>query len=115
MNCVRCGRDTIVRDTRMVDAMLRRRRECAHCKHRFSTYEMDDGYVKTIKKHMAPHMRAVAKRVALTQRNEKIIERLKQGDKHSAVAAEFGLCDSMISTIARRNGLTSIRPQGRHK
>lgn len=109
MNCVRCGRDTNVLDTRMVDFMLRRRRQCSHCGHRFSTYEVDDGYVKTIKKHFIPHQKAISKRVALTQRNERIIERLKQGFKHSAVAAEFGLCDSMISTIARKNKITSYR------
>ncbi len=115
MNCVKCGRDTQVRESRMVDAMLRRRRECTHCGHRFSTYEMDDGLVKTIKKHMRPHMRAVAKRVELTRRNEKIIARLKEGVKHSAVAVEFGLCDSMISTIARRHGLPSFRKQAKRK
>ncbi len=109
VNCVKCGRDTQVRESRMVDAMLRRRRECTHCGHRFSTYEMDDGLVKTIKKHMAPHMRAVAKRVALTRRNEKILARVREGIKHSAIAAEFGLCDSMVSTIARRAGLPSFR------
>jgi transcriptional regulator NrdR family protein len=99
----------------MVDAMLRRRRECTCCGHRFSTYEMDDGLVKTIKKHMQPHMRAVARRVELTQRNEKIIARLKEGVKHSAIAVEFGLCDSMISTIGRKAGVTSFRTQGRRK
>jgi transcriptional regulator NrdR family protein len=102
-------------ESRVVDAMLRRRRLCNHCGHRFSTYEMDDGMVKTIKKHMLPHMRAVAKRVALTQRNEKIIEMLKEGVKHSAIAVEFGLSDNMISTIARRNGMSSYRQQARRK
>lgn len=115
MNCVRCGRDTSVLESRMVDAMLRRRRECTHCGHRFSTYEMDDGCVKTIKKHMYPHMRAVARRVELTRRNEKIIALLQSGIKHSAVAAEFGLSDSMVSTIARRNKVLSYMERERRK
>ena len=93
----------------MVDFMLRRRRECTRCGNRFSTYEVDDGLLKTIKKHWAPHNTAVAKRVALTQRNEKIIAMLKEGYKHAVVAAEFGLSDNMISTIARRNSVPSFR------
>jgi FixJ family two-component response regulator len=70
---------------------------------------MDDGCLKTIKKHMAPHMKAVAKRVALTQRNEKIIERLKTGEKHATIAIDFGLSDNMVSTIAMRNNISTKR------
>lgn len=95
----------------MVDAMLRRRRECLYCKHRFSTYEIDDGCIKLVKKYTVAHGKAVAKTVARTRRNEKIIEQLKQGFKHSAIAAEFGLSDNMISTIARQHGLPSFRKQ----
>lgn len=109
MKCVRCGRDTAVLDTRMVDHMLKRRRECGHCGHRFSTYEIDDGCVKTIRKYMKPHAQAIAKRVALTRRNEKIIKMLEQGHKHAVVAAEFGLSDNMISTIARNNKIVAYR------
>ena len=93
----------------MVDFMLRRRRQCSHCGNRFTTFEVDDGYIKTIKKHFIPHQRAIAKRVALTQRNEKIIEQLKAGVKHAALAVEFNLAPNMISTIARRAGLPSFR------
>ncbi len=109
MNCVKCGRDTIVRESRMVDHMLRRRRECTHCKHRFSTYEIDDGMTKTVKKYILPHSKTVAKRIALTRRNEKIIERLKAGEKHATIAIDFGLSDNMVSTIAMRNNISTKR------
>ncbi len=109
MNCIKCGRDTTVLDTRMIETFLRRRRQCLHCKHRFSTYEIDDGMTKTIKKYLFPHSDTIAKRVALTRRNEKIVALLKQGVKHAVVAAEFGLSDNMISTIANRAGVKSYR------
>ena len=109
MKCPRCGRDTTVQETRFVEQMLRRRRHCSHCDHRFSTYEIDDGLLKTIKRHWAPHRKAVTKRIALTQRNEKIVARLLSGDKHAVVADEFGLSDNMISTIARRAGIPAYR------
>lgn len=99
----------MVVESRIVDNMMRRRRECQFCGHRFSTYEVDDGLLKTIKKHWAPHQAAIAKRVALTRRNEKIIARLKAGDKHAVIAEEFGLSDNMVSTIASRNGISSQR------
>ena len=113
MTCTRCGRLTEVRATRTTDGMIRRRRECTHCGHRFSTFEIDDGLLKTIQKHMAPHREAIAKRVALTRRNEEIVARLNAGEKHSVVAAEFGLSDNMISTIARRAGIPAYRNQRR--
>ncbi len=115
MNCVKCGRDTTVLDTRMIESFLRRRRECAHCKHRFSTYEIDDGMTKTIKKYLFPHSDTITKRVALTRRNEKIIDMLKQGYKHAVVAAEFGLSDNMISTIATRSGVASFKKTRKKK
>ena len=109
MNCVRCGRETTVLSTRQDEFMLRRRRECCHCKHRFSSLEVDDGLLKTVKKYMAPHRAALAKRVALVQRNEKIITMLMAGEKHAVVAQQFGLSDNMVSTIARRNNVPSLR------
>lgn len=109
MNCVRCGRDTVVRESRMADYFLRRRRECSHCGHRFSTYEIDDGCVKTIKKYLTPHIKTIAKRVELTRRNERIIERLRTGEKHATIAMDFGLSDNMISTIARQNNIPTKR------
>ena len=40
MNCPHCGADTAVLDSRhTADNLMRRRRECTGCGHRFTTYE----------------------------------------------------------------------------
>lgn len=39
MRCPNCKRETQVIDTREADNSVRRRRECLHCQHRFTTYE----------------------------------------------------------------------------
>ena len=111
MRCPKCGMVTEVRETRgHHDGVVnKRRRECTHCSHKFSTYEIDDGLEKTLKKYLAAHIKAVQKQQALTLRNEKIAAKLRAGEKHMIVAAEFGLSDNMISTIARRMGIPAYR------
>lgn len=111
MRCVRCGRLTEVRETRTQDSGVvnRRRRECTECGHKFNTYEIDDALEKTLKKYLKPHVKSVAKAQVLNRRNERIIDRLKAGDKHSVVANEFGLSDSSVSTIARNAGVLSFK------
>jgi len=44
MNCPICGGQTCVVDSRPNEDSTRRRRECAECKHRFSTVEIDVDY-----------------------------------------------------------------------
>lgn len=111
MICVQCGHDTAVLSTRPEqDGMvLRRRRGCGNCGHKFSTYEVDDGLVKTIKKYLTPHVNALRKRQELHARNEQILALLQAGEKHAVVASQFGLSDNMISTIARRAGMPAYR------
>jgi transcriptional regulator NrdR family protein len=113
MKCVRCGQFSKVLETRTDQAgmVLRRRRECDHCGHKFSSYEIDDGLAETLKKYLGPHLKAVRKKQELFQRNEKILAKLRAGDKHAVVAAEFGLSDNMVSTIARRAGVPAYARQ----
>lgn len=42
MKCPECGKTTDVKDTRLRDYGMRRRRECKHCGRRFSTVEITD-------------------------------------------------------------------------
>lgn len=111
MKCINCGRDADVKETRVSGegVMLRRRRVCSHCGTKFSTFEIDDGLMSTIKKYMAAHAAAIKKRQALTRRNEKILAKLRAGEKHITVASEFNLSESMISTIARRAGVPAYQ------
>lgn len=113
MRCVNCSRECRVAETREAYAGLavRRRRECEHCGHRFNTFEIDDGLLKTLRKYLGPHMKAVRKRQALTLRNEQILAMLREGNKHAVVASYFGLSDNMISTIARRAGVPAYQRQ----
>lgn len=48
MNCPYCGCETIVVDSRQNEDSVRRRRECAECKGRFSTIEVDIDYYKSL-------------------------------------------------------------------
>ncbi|MDP2262654.1 MAG: hypothetical protein Q8K24_05795 [Hydrogenophaga sp.] len=111
MKCTNCGRPTAVVETRVEPdgLMLRRRRACRVCDHRFNTFEIDDGLAATVRKYAATHAKAVARRQALTLRNERIAARLRAGEKHVVVAGDFGLSDNMVSTIARRLGIPGPR------
>jgi transcriptional regulator NrdR family protein len=111
MKCSRCGHETAVLSTRTehVGLVLKRRRGCGYCGHKFSTYEVDDGLVETIKKYLLPHVKALRKRHELHARNEQILALLEAGEKHAVVASQFGLSDNMISTIARRAGVPAYR------
>ncbi len=115
MKCPKCGMITEVKETRgHHDGVVnKRRRECRWCGNKFNTYEIDDGLEKTLKKYLAAHIKAVQKQQALTLRNEKIIARLEAGEKHMVVAADFGLSDNMISTIARRAGIPAYQKMRR--
>ena len=115
MRCPQCGHTTRVLETRAeFDGMVnRRRRECVQCKHRFGSLEIDDALANTMRAYLAPHVKAVRKQHALAQRNEQIAARLRAGEKHAALASEFGLADNMISTIARRMGIPAYARQRR--
>lgn len=113
MNCPKCGADTgRVRETRELAQgyVLRRARTCKNG-HKFATYEVDDSIAKTILKHAAGPQRIekFKKSAQRYERDQRIIARLESGEKHAVVAAEFGLSDNMVSTIARRSGVQSLR------
>jgi hypothetical protein len=82
---------------------------CEACNNKFSTYEVDDGMLRTLIKYMESHADAVLKRRVLTRRNEKIIEMLEDGQKHLVVALEFGLAPNSVSTIARNAGIPAYQ------
>jgi transcriptional regulator NrdR family protein len=91
---------------------VRRRRVCGHCEKRFYTYEIDGGIWNALNKVTIPvHVKALAKATALAQRNEQIVARLRAGEKHVTIAADFALSDNMVSTIAARAGISSKRKQ----
>ena len=91
------------------DVVTRRARKCTVCNHKFNTYEVDEGIWKTVRKHIPAHADAVEKKKILFARNQRIAALLRQGEKHSVIANQFGLCDSMISTIAAEMGIPSRR------
>jgi len=109
--CPKCGHTTEVKESRAQyeGVVNKRRRWCKHCDHKFSTYEIDDGLEKTLKKYLDAHIKAVHKQQALGRRNEKIVARLRAGEKHMTIAADFGLSDNMVSTIARRAGIPAYQ------
>ena len=50
MNCPNCGSLTCVLDSRRINDATRRRRECIKCKHKFTTYEVNENRYSVIKK-----------------------------------------------------------------
>lgn len=91
---------------------MERLRQCeGPVTHRFRTFEVDDDLELTVAKHaMSPARGAtLAKRVRLHQRNQRILDALIAGGKHSEVAAAHKLSPNMVSTIARRAGLPAYR------
>lgn len=40
MECERCWKPTRTIDSRSVNGMIRRRRQCQNCEHRFTTFEL---------------------------------------------------------------------------
>ena len=111
MKCIKCGGDTTVSETRNLhaDVVTRRTRKCTVCDHKFSTYETDEGIWKSIRKLIPAHADAVEKKKILFARNQRIATLLRQGEKHAAVAHQFGLSDNMVSTIAAEMGIPSRR------
>jgi hypothetical protein len=91
------------------DVVTRRARKCNACGHKYSTYEVDEGIWKSIRKLLPAHADAVERKKILYSRNQRIAALLKQGEKHALVAQYFGLSDSMISTIAAEMGIPSRR------
>jgi len=79
------------------------------CNHKFATYEVDEGIWKSVRKVIPAHADAIERKKILFARNHRIAALLNQGEKHSVIANQFGLCDSMISTIAAEMGIPSRR------
>lgn len=50
MNCLYCGENTKVIDTRATENAMRRRRECETCEKRFTTYERPEMDLLVVKK-----------------------------------------------------------------
>ena len=111
MKCPKCGRPTSVVETREAfkGTASRRSRVCEACNNKFSTYEVDDGMMRTLRKYMEAHADAVLKRRSLTRRNERIVEMLEAGQKHLVVALEFELAPNSVSTIARNAGIPAYK------
>lgn len=89
-----------------------RRRQCSGPQeHKFTTYEVDASLKKTVLKMAAnpARIRRLERSAQLAARNELIVARLRKGEKCMTVAADFGLSDNMVSTIARRAGLPPVR------
>lgn len=111
MKCVKCGGEASVSETRALhaDTVTRRTRNCVVCGHKFSTYEVDEGIWKSVRKAVQTHVDAVEKKKTLFARNQHIAALLRQGEKHAVIASQFGLSDGMISTIAAEMGIPSRR------
>lgn len=104
MRCRTCGGALRTVETRAAanGFIAKRLRECPR-KHRYWTYEVDDSLLKTVIKFAERPGRIdqIEARVARYYRDQQIIERAKT-EKHSVIAAEFGLSDNMVSTIVKR-------------
>jgi hypothetical protein len=79
------------------------------CEHKFSTYEIDEGIWKSVRKVIPAHADAIEKKKIRFVRNQHIAKLLRAGEKHSVVGNMFGLSDSMISTIAAELEIPSRR------
>lgn len=111
MKCVKCGGEASVSETRTLhaDTVTRRTRKCGVCNHKFSTYEIDEGIWKSVRKFVPAHADAIERKKIRFVRNQRIAVLLRQGEKHSVIANQFGLSDNMISTIAAEMGIPSRR------
>ena len=111
MKCVKCGGEASVLETRPLhaDVVTRRTRKCTVCEHKFSTYEIDEGIWKSVRKVIPAHADAIEKKKIRFVRNQHIAKLLRAGEKHSVVGNMFGLSDSMISTIAAELEIPSRR------
>lgn len=112
MKCRECGRETRVLATRSEGEgyLLRRTRVCSG-EHRFTTYEIDDSLDETVIRHaMRPgRIGGLVAAAARHERDADIARRAAAGEKHAAIAVDYGLSHNMISTIARRAGVHSRR------
>lgn len=114
MNCLLCGSETSVIETRAIQAgsVMKRRRACSVCSFRFWSFEIDAVMWRAIPRSgVFQHAFALQRRQVRAQRNARILVQLAAGEKHAVVAAEFGLSDSMVSIIARHAGVASYRAQ----
>ena len=114
MLCKHCGAGTRVLATRkrLDGHVLERKRRCeGPVTHTYSTFEIDDDLERTIIKHAVSPERGATlrKRVALQQRNQRILDELIAGKRHSDIAAVHHLSPNMVSTIAKRAGLPAYR------
>lgn len=107
MKCPACGATSFVLETRNEadGVFLKRRRECSACENRFNTFEVSDALEATLKRYLKPHVVATKKQWEAARRNAEIVRRVLAGEKRYLLAGEFGLSDSMLTTITRRAGL----------
>lgn len=107
MKCAECGCDTTVLETRAEHdgIVMRRRRQCYTCGHRFSTFEINERLFETIKKYLGPHAVGVKNKWALTKRDAEIVRRILDGEKRYMLAEEYGLRPNSISSISRKAGI----------
>lgn len=126
MRCAICGNDdTRVIDSRAIDAGegIRRRRECAACGQRFTTYERADRQMPRVVKSNGARqnfddrklrdglMRALEKRPVPTRRVEEAIEQIERqlrsrGEREIA-AREIG--DMVMAQLRRLDHVAYIR------
>lgn len=90
--------------------MLKRRRVCISCAHRFWSFEVDQVLFEQVQpKKLPKHLTGLKRHQVIAVRNKKILRQLASGDKHAVVSDAFGLSESMVTTIARNAGLPSYR------
>lgn len=106
MRCVKCGEvRSVVLETRerLDGAMLQRRRECYNG-HRFSTYEVTERLAKTLRKHVEPSAKAVAKRAEIWARHKAVVRSVTVDKmKVKDAAALHGLAANTVSWIMKQH------------
>ena len=97
MNCVECGRPRLrTLETRARPGGLRRRRECEHCGHTFTTVELPDTVLRSIGARVVERavdalLRGIKRRAAAREARALITQRLLEGWKPDAIAHEAGV------------------------
>lgn len=98
MICPKCGeKRTRVLDTRTLEGAIRRRRQCFN-DHVFYTSEVIEWVAKVTRKALRAHA-AAQKRLALWQRDRRIVRMVAAGTPKAEVAKLFSIAPTTVTHV----------------
>ena len=103
--CPECGSDTtrVIRTERLRNATTRRRHECRHCTHRWTTI------TGPLPERAAPPPRVQPfSRLGLTEAD--VVRILESPESDTALASLYGCSRQAISNIRNGDSLSAVRP-----